>query len=190
MDLTETHLDLKEKKINAVENIPDREPHKLENLRVKLIDWTAGAAIASMTIGTYTASVRGDDIFDVLEQKSLVSQVYPINIVSPKAKTVADDLKELLAQLDEVIGLYPALVVGLEENLSGDPVKAIIDVSVEGKQYQIKKPLTSIPFPVKLYSRIDIEVRQIGSSKKLYLKPFKQGHLDEEEQKLIKEFLK
>jgi hypothetical protein len=100
--------------------------------------------------------------------------------------SIARELSEIADRYESLLFSYPARVLGIERNISGDPITVSLLVSVDGNDNVIRRPIRQFSFEVKPDMHLIVDGVQRGGSKQLAFRMAKPLQLDEEQENLLK----
>ncbi len=102
------------------------------------------------------------------------------------ASSVAHALSEIADRYESVIFSYPAKVLEIERNVSGDPISAIVLVSVDGSDTVIKRSYRQFGFELRPDMQLILDGVQRGGAKHITFRVAQPLQLDEEQQELLR----
>jgi hypothetical protein len=150
-----------------------------EKLKQGSFGWREAVSIA-LAAGSLGVSSRTA----LAEDRHLI----PIAIeeTSSSTSSVAHALSEIADRYESVIFSYPARVLEIERNVSGDPISAIVLVSVDGNDTVIKRSYRQFGFELRPDMRLIVDGVQRGGAKHLAFRVARPLQLDEEQHELLR----
>ncbi len=150
-----------------------------EKTKQGLFDWRKAVSMAMVAGSLGVSSTPA-----LAEDRAFV----PIIMEQTGAFTssVAHALSEIADRYESVIFSYPARVLEIERNVSGDPISAIVLVSVDGNDTVIKRSVRQFGFELRPDMRLMVDGVQRGGAKHLAFRVAQPLQLDEEQQELLR----
>ena len=102
------------------------------------------------------------------------------------AVTVDKKLASLAEQYEQIESSFPGVVINVEKDVIGQPEKATISVSIDGKDYLIERSIRNIGFEVKPEMNLEVDCVIRGGQKRLVFRVAQPIELDKEEIELLK----
>ena len=119
-------------------------------------------------------------------QLLVTTQGYEGNfLMETESISIAEVLATKSEQYEQIENSFPGVVTNIEESIAGEPESVIISVSVEGKDYLIRRSIRNIDFEVKPEMRLEVDCVVRGGQKRLVFRAAQPVELDEEEIELL-----
>jgi hypothetical protein len=106
--------------------------------------------------------------------------------VDDSSVSIVEALASKVEEYEQIETSFSGVVVNVERAANGEPEKAIISVSVEGKDYLIERSIRSFDFDVKPEMSLEVDCVVRGGQKRLVFRLAQPAELDEEEIELLK----
>ena len=102
---------------------------------------------------------------------------------------ITEELQNISERYEVVEFSHPATVTSIERNKAGDPVNAILDISIDGKSTIVKKPYQNFNFDLKPEMSLIVEGINKGGIKQLKFRKSIPLRLDEAQKTLLNKII-